>query len=180
MGTDDAGRLAVNQRKALRRRIGTNTLRLRKIGIEKFRTLTDCLFMRIDAANRAEFNALKRCQAMVNPNQRLRDGVYLLRLQQVKILQNAALNGIFEGNDARIRAFVNDRTEDSGIVRSQHTFVRRAQPARGEFGITTHRTETRYFFCHYTFSAMSRMRRSVSSHPRQGSVMDLPNTISCC
>ena len=101
-------------------------------------------------------------------------------LQKIEILQDAALDGIFDGQNGKVRLSLLQGRDGGVKVGTEDDLPLPVGKAQGgELGITPLGPQATVARGAHAFSAMSRTSRSVSSQPRQGSVMDCPNTMSC-
>ena len=172
---DDARRMRVELFEAFRRRTGVKQLGVREVRMKVLRALADRLLVRIDALDRIAGNAFKHCKAMVDRKDELFDGEGRVGA----FVQNAPLDGIFDGQNGKVRLPLLKGGDGGVKIGAEDDLPLSPRKAQGsELGIAPLGSETAIPRAH-AFSAMSRMSRSVSSQPRQGSVMDCPKTISC-
>ena len=122
------------------------------------------------------FNMLRRYFLLVQKNLSATD-----HPTEQAIFQHAALNGIFDRDHGVLRLARNECAEHRGKTAQQQRFAVRAQRLCRQVRIAPGGPQAAHLSAtvHYAFSAISRIRRSVSSQPRQGSVIDFPNTTSC-
>ena len=129
-------------REALHGGIGIDDVRLRKVLRNKAAALQNCLLVRIQRSDLFQPRADGNDQPVFDGQKILLRRIQgRIGVQKVEILRDGALQGVFHGQNRRLRLSVQQRLNDLEETVTGYPLRLRAELCRGEGGITPFRAE---------------------------------------